>query len=295
VLPNRSPIVAAKLEDVRQAAGGHYLALTDGIAHVRVEGAENGRPLVLLHGATVPLWEFDLLVPHLHAAGFRTLRFDLFGHGLSDRPAMSYTLELFVRQTLEILEALQFPRPATILGHSLGAAIASAVVTTYPDRADRLVLVAPMLNFNATTLWSRAFALPELGERLMRWVGVPALVRRRRERYARIGQPHLTRWFIEQASMAGYAEALTSLIRDRALGDQAARYAALRALECEVLVVAGKEDRVIPPQHIARVRELVLRHRYVEIAGAEHNLLLTHPEHIVAALDRAAVAGTRPH
>ena len=51
-----------------------------------------------------------------------------------------------------------------------------------------------------------------------------------------------------------------------------------------VLIVAGDKDRVIPREHVARVRDLVPQHRYVEIAGAAHNLLLTHPEQIVAAL-----------
>jgi pimeloyl-ACP methyl ester carboxylesterase len=277
-----------KLAGARKTAGGRYLALSDGMTHFRAEGPAAGRPLLLLHGATVPLWEFDLLLPWLHTVGFRTLRFDLFGHGLSDRPATSYTLDLFVRQTVEILEALEFPQPMAVLGHSLGAAIASAVTARYPQAVDRLVLVAPMLNFNATSLWSRAFALPGFGEVLMRWVGVPALVRRRRKRYARIGQPHLTSWFIEQASALGYAEALTSLIRDQALGDQSLRYAALNEFSISPLIIAGDEDRVIPAEHIARVRELVPQHRYVEIAGAEHNLLLTHPEQIVAALEKSA-------
>jgi pimeloyl-ACP methyl ester carboxylesterase len=268
----------------QSATGGRYVALSDGITHVRTEGPAGGRPLLLLHGATVPSWEFDLMVPHLHAAGFRTLRFDLFGHGLSARPATAYTLELFVRQTIEVIEALEFPQPMAILGHSLGAAIAAAVAARCPRAVGRLVLVAPMLNFNATTLWSRAFALPGIGEALMRWVGVPALVRRRRKRYERIGQPHLTSWFIEQATAVGYAAALTSLIRDQALGDQSARYVALRGLGAAVLIIAGDQDRVIPPAHITLVRELVAQHRFVEIAGAEHNVLLTHPEQIVAAL-----------
>jgi pimeloyl-ACP methyl ester carboxylesterase len=35
---------------------------------------------------------------------------------------------------------------------------------------------------------------------------------------------------------------------------------------------------------VARVRTLLPHHTYLEIAGAEHNLLLTHPECVAAAL-----------
>src|SRR5215467_13634492 len=149
----------ARLATARQAHAGECVELGAGVTHYRVEGATDGLPLILVHGATVPLWEFDLLVPEVLRAGFRTLRFDLYGHGLSDRPAVDYTLDLFVRQTLELLEAAAFPRPAAILGHSLGAAVASAVAARQPGWFDRLVLVAPMLDFNATSGWSRLFKL----------------------------------------------------------------------------------------------------------------------------------------
>ncbi len=237
-----------------------------------------------MHGATVPLWEFDFLVPELGRAGFRTLRFDLYGHGLSDRPAVDYTLELFVRQTLELLEAVDFPRPAAILGHSLGAAVASAVAARQPNWVDRLVLVAPMLDFNATSAWSRLFRLPAAGELAMSLFGVRALVRRRRRRYALIGQPQLADLFIEQVSFAGFGRALLSMIRAETLGDQTPRYAALRELGLDVLLISGGADAVIPAADIARVRALVGRHESLDLPSAAHNLLLTHPAEVAAAL-----------
>lgn len=254
------------------------------MTHYRVEGPHEATPLILVHGATVPLWEFDFLVPELTRAGFRTLRFDLYGHGLSDRPAVDYTLDLFVEQTLELLAAAAFPRPAAILGHSLGAAIAAAAAERRPDAIDKLVLVAPMLDFNARSAWARAFKRRGTGELLMRFFGVPALVRRRRARYARIGRARLTELFIEQASFAGFGRALLSMIRAETLGDQGARYAALSALGRDVLVISGGADIVIPSEDIARVRELLGPHSHVELARAEHNLLLTHPVDVTAVL-----------
>ena len=118
----------------------------------------------------------------------------------------------------------------------------------------------------------------------MRVFGVPALVRRRRTRYARIGRPRLTELFIEQASFDGFGRALLSMIRAETLGDQGARYAALHALGRDLLVISGGADAVIPPEDIARVRELLGSHAHVELAHAEHNLLLTHPVEVAAAL-----------
>jgi len=263
--------------------GGHYVRLSDGLTYWRREGPPEGLAIVLVHGATVPSWEFDALVPPLLRAGFQTLRFDLYGHGASDRPAGAYTFERFTRQVVEIIESTNFPRPALLLGHSFGAALVAAVAAARPDLASRLALVAPMLDFNSSTGWSKVFRYPVIGEFAMHFIGVPALIRRRRRRYAGIGQPHLTPRFIEQVSYAGFGRGLLSMFRTAALGNQGARYSALRSVERHVLVITGDHDTIIPPDHLARVRSLLPPHSHCPVAG-EHNLLLTHPEVVVNAL-----------
>jgi len=264
-------------------AGGQNVRLSDGLTHWRREGSPEGRPIVLVHGATVPSWEFDALVPPLLRAGFQTLRFDLYGHGASDRPTGAYTFERFTRQLLELIESTDFPRPAILLGHSFGATLVAAVAAARPDLASRLVLVAPMLDFNSTSGWAKVFRYPVIGEFAMHFICVPALIRRRRRRYAGIGQPHLTPRFIEQVSYAGFGRGLLSMFRTAALGDQSAHYSALRAVEREVLVITGEHDTIIPAEHVARVRSLLPPHSHCPVP-AEHNLLLTHPDAVVAAL-----------
>lgn len=264
-------------------AGGRYARLTDGLTHWRREGSLEGVPLVLVHGATVPAWEFDALVPPLLRAGFQTLRFDLYGHGASDRPAGAYTFERFTRQVVEIIESTDFPRPAIMLGHSFGAALVAAVAAARPDLASKLVLVTPMLDFSSTSGWSKVFRFPVIGEFAMHFIGVPGLIRRRRRRYAGIGQPHLTPRFIEQVAYAGFGRGLLSMFRTAALGNQSASYSALRSPDREVLVITGDQDAIIPAEHVARVRSLLPPHSHCPVA-AEHNLLLTHPEIVVDAL-----------
>jgi pimeloyl-ACP methyl ester carboxylesterase len=266
-------------------AGGQFLQLSDGLTHWRREGSPDGVPLVLVHGATVPSWEFDFLVPPLLRAGFQVLRFDLYGHGASERPHGAYTFDRFKRQLTELIDASDFPRPAIFLGHSFGAALVAAVAAERPECIQRLVLVAPMLDFSSTTAWTSLFRYPGIGEIAMHGIAIPALIRRRRRRYQHIGQPHLTPRFIEQVEYAGFARGLLSMFRTGALGDQAARYAALRQLQRNVLVITGEHDTIIPAEHVARVRALLPDHQHLSIQ-AEHNLLLTHPEVVVDTLMR---------
>jgi len=272
------------LRELRRDAQGRFLPLRAGWTYVVDEGPDENGTIVLVHGATVPLWEFDRLVPHLLAAGLRVVRFDLVGHGLSDRPTVTYDFELFLGQALEVLDTVRAKGPLTILGHSFGAALAAAMVSERPAVAGRLVMVAPLLDFMAGAWWPRAFALPGIGRPLMRHIGRPGLERRRARRYAAIGAEHLTPRFVAQARAPGYAEALASMFANRTLGDQRARYRRLHPAGREIVVVAGDADRVIPLRDIAGVRALLPSHRYLQIAGAEHNLLLTHPEFVAAAL-----------
>lgn len=267
----------------RSDESGRFLKLTEGMTYVRVDGPADGQPIVLVHGATVPSWEFDPLVPLLLRSGFQTLRFDLYGHGASDRPRGAYSFDRFLQQIEEAMEASAFPRPAIFLGHSFGAALVAAVAAAHPDWIDRLVLVAPMLNFSSSTQWTTLFRCPGVGELTMQFVGMPALIRRRRLRYERIGQPHLTARFIEQVRYAGFARALLSMFRTGALADQSPRYSALRNLQRELLVITGEQDAIIPPEHVAHVRSLLPQHRHVSLP-AEHNLLLTHPVEVAEAL-----------
>ena len=119
----------------------------------------------------------------------------------------------------------------------------------------------------------------------MHFIGVPALIRRRRRRYQHIGKPHLTPRFIEQVEYSGFARGLLSMFRSGALGNQAACYEALRRIEKEILVITGAQDSILPPTHAARVRELLPPHSHQSIE-AEHIMLLTHPEVVVDALVR---------
>jgi pimeloyl-ACP methyl ester carboxylesterase len=273
------------LAALRRAAGGRYLQLTAGLTYVVEDGPDEASTFMLLHGATVPHWEFERLVPHLHAAGSRVVRFDLYGHGLSDRPAVEYDFGLFLGQALEVLDALRPARPLTLLGHSFGASIAAMIAAERPALVERLVLVAPLLDFMTRSSWPRLLALPVVGRPLMRWVGVPALARRRRRRYAAIGAEHLTPRFVAESRAPGYAEALASMFASGALGDQRERYRRLHSGTREIVVVAGTADRVVPLRDVARIRALLPQpHRYLEIADAEHSLLLTHPEVVASAL-----------
>lgn len=272
------------LDELRVNGPGRYLPLKAGLTHVIEEGQDDQPVILLVHGATVPAWEFDRLIPHLRAAGWRTIRFDLFGHGLSDRPSVRYDFNLFLEQALEVMDGIPSHRPLTLLGHSFGAALAAAMASQRPERIERLVLVAPLLDFMANSFWGQVFALPGIGGLMMRRVGLPVLERRRARRYQAIGAEDLTSRFVCEARAPGYADALASMFANRTLGPQRAHYQRLQSSKHEIFVVAGSADQVVPLRDVTEVRSLLPRHEYRQIENAQHNLLLTHPALVTSVL-----------
>lgn len=273
----------------------HFVELSAGKCHYRIEGPATGKTLVLIHGATVPFWEFDRLVPILNRQGIRTIRLDLFGHGYSDRPDVAHGSALFTRQVVELLDCLGVTDGVDLLGHSLGCAIAARLILADPGRFHSLVMTAPVLNFLQSNPAARLLHVPLLGELLMESYVVSMLVRRRTHRYRDIQDGRFVQMFRDQLSVPGFGRSLLSLLRGDALGDQRACYGALNALPNPILVLGADGDQIALPAHMDILRGLLPGAQYQDIANAEHSMILTHPEHVALHVKRFVFRQTAHH
>ncbi|MET0328261.1 MAG: alpha/beta hydrolase [Luteimonas sp.] len=126
-------------------AAGRPFALEIGIGTVRGLrfGAEGGRRVLALHGWLDNAASFVPLAARLHGIdGIDLVAPDLPGHGRSAHmpPGTDYTFVGAVHQVLDIADALGWERFA-LLGHSMGAGIASLVAAAVPERVERLVAI----------------------------------------------------------------------------------------------------------------------------------------------------------
>lgn len=272
--------------------GSHsFVDLTDGRCHYRIDGPHDGVPLLLLHGATVPGWEFDRLVPFLTSAGYQVLLPDLFGHGYSDRPRVEHGYSLFVNQLRDFIDYIAPGQPPHIMGHSLGAVVGARLVVQSPSSFGSLVLGAPMLDFLGQTIASRLLNVPVLGEALVHGYIVPMLVRRRTRRYSPIEDGRFVGKFRDQVAYPGFGRALLSLMRSGALADQSETYRQLAATEKRVLLLRGAEDTILSCAQFATLSSLLGRAEAVTIPDTAHAMVLSHPEqvapHVTAFLGNA--------
>jgi 4,5:9,10-diseco-3-hydroxy-5,9,17-trioxoandrosta-1(10),2-diene-4-oate hydrolase len=81
--------------------------------------------------------------PAFVEAGFRNIVLDLPGFGRSDKPADAhYNLDFFVANLNALLKTIGVER-CTLLGNSLGGAIALGQALAHPETVERLILMAP--------------------------------------------------------------------------------------------------------------------------------------------------------
>lgn len=100
-------------------------------------------PLVYLHGITNSSLGYVPLGQRL-ARDFHVYLVDMRGHGISDKPECCYTRLDFAYDIKLLLDALGIPR-AHVAGHSLGSMVAQTFAAYWPERVDRLVLIASTL------------------------------------------------------------------------------------------------------------------------------------------------------
>lgn len=101
----------------------------------------DGPPVVFLHGTPSYSYEWRDVVPHVEAAGHRTLAYDLLGYGASERPldrdtSVTAQAELLV----ELLDELDLAR-VTLVAHDIGGAIGLRAAIDWPQRVHRLLLI----------------------------------------------------------------------------------------------------------------------------------------------------------
>jgi pimeloyl-ACP methyl ester carboxylesterase len=227
----------------------------------RVTGS--GDPLLLLHGIGRSLEDWE--EQHARLSGGHELHsLDLPGFGWSDPVDGATTLESLADALPAYLDAAGVTGPVTVIGNSLGGAVAMTLATRHPDRVRALVLADSAGFGRQVTVGLRMLAFDPLATLLMR----PTPGNSRRSTRTIFHDPALTtdervRHAQELSARPSHAATMLDIARDLGtVRGVSARWRrplveGVRLSGLPVLAVWGDRDRILPPAHLAAVaREL---------------------------------------
>ena len=100
---------------------------------------KGGEAVVLVHGWTCDAGFWRANAPEL-AKQYRVIAIDLPGHGRSDKPQASYTMEYFARSIDAVLRHAKVKR-AVLAGHSMGTPVVRTYYRLFPQKTAALIAV----------------------------------------------------------------------------------------------------------------------------------------------------------
>jgi 3-oxoadipate enol-lactonase len=248
---------------------------------VRQTGPERAADVVLIHGlGGSGLTEWYEVGPRL-AERFRVTLIEHRNHGSAARFVSRYDIEDLADDAAGVLAAVGVER-ATVVGYSMGGAVAQALAHRHPGLVDRLVLIG-------------AFAAHPRSWRIARQFGTYLV--RAWERLTGLGTPEVragyliltgaverryARWMWEEThrrDIDGGAEASLALMRyDASVW--------LGSIDVPTLVIVPTRDQLVPPRWQYALGSTIPRARIVDIAGGRHELPWTHPERVATEIER---------
>ena len=117
--------------------------------HAKINGANlwfevrgQGEPILLHHGYTASRVNWMPVAERLESQ-FQIILMECRGAGQSEHTANGYTLSQYAADVIGMLDHLGLDR-VTFAGHSMGGGIGYLLALDYPERLERLILMAPI-------------------------------------------------------------------------------------------------------------------------------------------------------
>ena len=222
--------------------------------HVTTRGAEDGPPLIMLHGGIgTGEYHWGKQADQLTDM-FRVHLPDLPGHGSSplDDPAQ-YSRELLVRSVIDYID--EVGPPVHLAGFSMGGHTALGLVEQKPDLLASLVLIGVSINeHDGLRAWRENFHPDQLTENYPFWA----------KQLSKLHEP-----------LGG-----TDAWRDVCLRDSRGLRTdvdvdRLSALDAPVLLMRGDRDTTVDPEHYAVMRATFGNSEEAVIPAGGHDVQLT--------------------
>ncbi len=227
-------------------------------------GPDAGVPVILIHGLSGRAVSWSEVGRALAARGFHVIAPDMRGHGESDK-VEEYRIEGYVGDVVDLIEDLEL-RPAHLVGHSLGGAVAWEVAAARPDLVRRLVIEDQHPNADpdawkadqeAFASWPRQFASREEGIEFLRAGG----------RTVVWWEPNLMR---RPDGGWGWTLDFTALVETKRHLYARPRWGSLRRVQATTLVIRGGRSAHLRPEVAERMAQTIPHAQLLTFPEADH-------------------------
>lgn len=276
--------------DVRGAAGGHFADLSQGVTHYTWSGGTRGPIAVCVHGLTTPSFVWGGVIRGLEMLGYRTLTYDLYGRGFSDHIPGRQTKEFHLRQLEDLLADQEIGSDFTLIGYSMGGAIATVFAAAHPERVRHLVLIAPAgMGMSLKGIANFVLKAPVVGD----WLMLALFPRMHRKSVKSEGQltssvPDIGPRTLAELKYRGYIPAVLSSMRGILSTPLKQEHKAIKRAGVPVLAIWGSDDQIIPGSSAGRMTEWNRNVQHEVIDSAGHGLTYTHADQVIGALKASA-------
>jgi len=267
-------------------APGQMADLPRGATHYQWAGPQDGPIVVCIHGMTTPSFVWGPIAQGLAEQGFRVLTYDLYGRGYSARPRGAQGAAFFVAQLEDLLDALGVDQPVTLLGYSMGGAIAAAFAAKHAQRIRQIVLLAPAGMGHDLGPVAR---LEVNHNRLGQWLFMAFYARSYRaaletERDMPSSIPDAVDLQLVELDLRGFRPAVLSSLRGVLDEDMQPAHHAIASAGLPVLAIWAREDEVIPIAGLGKLAEWNRAARQEVVDGAGHAISYTHDAEVLDLL-----------
>lgn len=262
--------------EARTEAPGQFLDVTDGLLHYLVEGPEDGKTVVMVHGFSTPSFIFEQNAAALVDAGCRVVRFDHFGRGWSDRPKGPYDDAFYDRELMDLLDGLGLTEPVHLVGLSMGAPIVMDFAGRHPGRVSALFLFVPagLDVAGADSGAARLVRIPVIGDWIWHVFGRGILLGDPQYDESAIAQDFRLQGDVtRQMDFRGYGQALLSSLRHFPMSGRERLFSAVaEKTDIPVTAVFGDQDATVNISSAAKLMALIPHADVRIVEGGSHGL-----------------------
>ena len=247
--------------------------------------------VVLLHGIGSNALSFEPLIDELPKS-WRLIAWNAPGYGNSEPLKNDWPVTKDYAYALKnFLQNIQLKSPI-IVGHSLGALIATSYAASYPEHVSKLLLASPALGYSQSR---NEALLPKAQERIdeLESLGVNDFAKARSTRLVANPDKHpkiVSKITTEmmRINVSGYIQAVKMLSSGELLKDAV-------KLDCQADVIVGAEDVITTPESSLKAHETlksVVLSNFTELKGVGHAIYQQDPKNFAKSLIETAKSDT---